>query len=154
MGSWGVGGGGYGGTYGGGGTPPFYDPNGWSTPSFNLGGTDFSQVLKVPTPNLTTLTVPPVATPGKLGLNFDTANLALSGLSTIGNLWAAFQAANLAKKQFNYTKRVTDANLSNQIQTYNTGITDRANNRAIVEGRDAAYTQNYIDTNSLKKWGG
>ena len=88
-----------------------------------------------------------------LGLNMPTANLALSGLSTIGNLWAAFQAQKLAKEQFNYTKGVTNTNLANQIQTYNTGITDRANNRAIVEGRSPADTKAYIDTNSLKKFG-
>lgn len=89
----------------------------------------------------------------KLGLNFDTANLALSGLSTIGNLWAAFQAQKLAKEQFKYTKGVTDTNLNNQIKTYNTGLVDRANNRAIIEGRDAAYTKNYIDSNSLSRYG-
>ncbi len=91
---------------------------------------------------------------GKLGLNFDTAQLALSGLTAIGNLWAAFQSQKLAKKQFEYTKRVTDTNLSNQIQQYNDGIVDRANNRAIVEGRDAAYTKKFIDTRKLKEWGG
>jgi len=89
----------------------------------------------------------------ELGLNMDTANLALTGLSTIGNLWAAFQAQKLAKEQFKYTKGVTETNLANQMKTYNTALTDRANNRAIVEGRDSAYTKSYIDENSLRRYG-
>jgi hypothetical protein len=87
----------------------------------------------------------------KLGLNMGTANLALSGLSTIGNLWAAFQAQKLARQQFDYTKNVTDTNLANQIKTYNTTLTDRANNRSKVEGHDAGWAQGYIDTNALKR---
>ncbi len=90
----------------------------------------------------------------KLGLNFDTANLALSGIGTIGSLWAAFKAQSLARDQFNYTKKITDTNLANQIQTYNAALTDRANNRAIVEGNSPEKTQAYILANSLKKYGG
>lgn len=83
----------------------------------------------------------------------DAARLGLAGIGTIGSLWGAFQAANLAKKQFNFTRDVTETNMANQLKTYNTSLTDRANNRAIVEGRDAAYTQNYIDTNKLSRFG-
>jgi hypothetical protein len=88
-----------------------------------------------------------------LGFNMPTANLALTGLNTIGNLWAAFQAQKLAKEQFKYTKNVTDTNLANQIKTYNTGLTDRANNRAIVEGNSADQTKSYIDANQLSRYG-
>jgi len=90
---------------------------------------------------------------GGLGMNMDTAKLALSGIGTLGSLWGAFQAANLAKKQFNYTRDVTETNLANQLKTYNTGLTDRANNRQIVEGRSAAETQAYIDANKLTRYG-
>lgn len=90
---------------------------------------------------------------GKLGANMGTAQLALSGLGTLGGLWGAFQAASLAKKQFNYTKDVTETNMANQLKTFNTGLTDRANNRAIVEGRTPAETQAYIDTNKLTRYG-
>ena len=86
-----------------------------------------------------------------LGKNIDTLKLGLGGLQTIGNLWAAFQAQNLAKKQFNFTKDITNTNLANQIQSYNTSLADRARSRAAVEGQSAAQSQAYIDQNSLKR---
>ena len=88
-----------------------------------------------------------------LGFNMPTANLALSGLSTIGNLWAAFQAQKLARQQFKYTKNVTDTNLANQIKSYNTTLADRSYSRAKVEGRDTTSAQSYIDSNSLRRYG-
>ena len=90
----------------------------------------------------------------KLGLNMNTANLALSGLQTIGNLFAAFQANKLAKQQFKYTKKVTDANLANQIQSYNTALADRINSRYVVEGKSPEQAQAYLDVNKLKSFGG
>lgn len=90
----------------------------------------------------------------KLGLNMNTANLALSGLQTIGNLFAAFQANKLAKQQFKYSKKVTDANLGNQIQSYNTALTDRINSRYVMEGKSADDAKAYLDVNKLKSFGG
>lgn len=101
----------------------------------------------------TTMPTMAPAQPGGFGLNMDTARLGLAGIGTIGNLWGAFQAANLAKKQFNFTKDVTNTNIANQIKTFNSGLTDRANNRAIVEGRSAAETAAYIDANKLARFG-
>ena len=46
----------------------------------------------------------PVSGDSEFGLNMDTGKLALSGLATIGNLYAAFQANKLAKKQFNFSR--------------------------------------------------
>lgn len=86
---------------------------------------------------------------GKLGLNMDTAGLAMSGLQTLANVWGAFEARNLAKKQFNFTKDVTNTNLANQIASYNTAISDRARSRGKVEGQTSAETQAYVDKNSL-----
>lgn len=84
-----------------------------------------------------------------LGLNLGTAQLALSGLGTIGNLWGAFQANNLAKKQFDLTKKVATANMENQVQSYNTALADRARSRAAVENRDPASAEDYVNRNRL-----
>lgn len=95
-----------------------------------------------------------VTTPGLgFGLNLDTAKLALSGLGTIGNLWAAFQAQKLAKKQFDFTKRITETNLANQVQSYNTTLEDRGRSRAFAEGQSASDAQAYIDKNRLTTGG-
>lgn len=95
-----------------------------------------------------------VTTPGSgFGLNLDTAKLALSGLGTIGNLWAAFQAQKLAKKQFDFTKWITETNLANQVQSYNTTLEDRGRSRAFAEGQSAADAQSYIDKNRLTTGG-
>ena len=87
------------------------------------------------------------------GMNLDTAKLALSGLGTIGNLWAAFQAQKLAKKQFDFTKRITETNLANQVQSYNTTLEDRGRSRAFAEGQSASDAQSYIDKNRLTTGG-
>lgn len=84
-----------------------------------------------------------------LGMNLDTAKLALSGLGTIGNLWAAFQAQKLAKRQFDFTKRITETNLANQVKSYNTTLEDRSRSRAFTEGQSSAQAQAYIDKNRL-----
>ena len=86
-----------------------------------------------------------------LGFNLDTLNLALGGLQTIGNIWNAFQAQKLAKEQFKFTKDVTETNLTNQIKSYNTALSDRSNSRAFTEGRDQASSQAYIDENKLSR---
>ena len=84
-----------------------------------------------------------------LGFNLPTAQLGLAGLSTIGNLWGAFGASKLAKSQFDYTKQITNTNLANQIKSYNTALTDRANSRAVMQGWNNEQTQQYINDNKL-----
>jgi hypothetical protein len=95
----------------------------------------------------------PTAAPGGfgtgLGWNIGTAQLALGGLETIGSLWNAWQANKLAKAQFNFQKNFANANLSNQIQSYNTALEDRSRSRAFTEGQDPATAQAYVDHNRL-----
>lgn len=84
-----------------------------------------------------------------LGMNLGTAQLALGGLGTIGNLWMAFNAQKLAKEQFSFQKGITNTNLANQIQSYNTSLADKINSRVAQEGGDASQAQAYVDNNKL-----
>lgn len=83
------------------------------------------------------------------GLNLGTANLALSGLGTLGNLWGAFQAQKLAKKQFSFSKQFAESNRANQIKSYNTTLEDRGRSRAAVEDQSGQSLKEYIDKNKL-----
>lgn len=86
------------------------------------------------------------ATP--LGMNLGTANLLLGGIGTIGDLWMAYQAQKQAKAQFAFQKDMMNANFANQLQSYNTALTDKINSRTAQEGGDTADAQAYIDNNS------
>lgn len=85
------------------------------------------------------------------GMNLDTGKLALSGLQTLGNLWGAIQSNNMAKDQFKFAKETTNTNLNNQIQTYNTGLTDRINSRAKVNGQNQQSVDEYLALNRLAR---
>lgn len=86
-----------------------------------------------------------------LGLNIPTMQLGLAGVGALGNLWGAYQSNKLAQNQFNYTKQITDTNLANQIQSYNTSLADRASSRGSMEGWSDEQKQSYIDQNKLSK---
>ncbi len=85
-----------------------------------------------------------------LGMNLGTGQLVLGAIGTLGNLWAAFQAQKLAKEQFDFQKGVTNTNLANQIQSYNTSLVDRINARSFMQGDSQETTDAYIAANSLK----
>lgn len=85
------------------------------------------------------------------GFNAPTANLVLGGLQTIGSLWQAWQANKLAKEQFKFQKDITETNLANQIQSYNTALEDRTRVRAFTEGMNPSDAQAYLDANRLKR---
>jgi hypothetical protein len=87
---------------------------------------------------------------GPLGI----ANAALGGLQTIGNIWSAWQANKLAKKQFKLTKNLSETNLLNSIKSYNTALFDRARSRAAMEGQTDAERDAYIRDHSLSRAGG
>lgn len=84
-----------------------------------------------------------------IGLNMPTFNLGVGALNTIGGLWAASNAAKMAKKQFEFSKNFANANLANQTQSYNTAISDRARSRGAVEGQSSSQIADYITKNSL-----
>lgn len=85
-----------------------------------------------------------------LGMNLGTGQLVLGAIGTIGNLWSAWQAQKLAKEQYNYQKGITDTNLANQIQSYNTALSDRMTARGFMQGDGQATIDQYIEENSLR----
>lgn len=116
-----------------------------SLPSLDL--SSFNSLV----PTTTSTTTGPLGGSGSgLGLNLDTLKLGLSGISSIGNLYAALQANSLAKKQFDFTKAYANANMANQVQSYNTTLADRLNSRAKVEGTSSEDAAAEIAKNSLK----
>jgi hypothetical protein len=86
---------------------------------------------------------------GMTGL--DIANTAVGGLQTLGALWMGMKQMKLAKKQFKFMKDISNINLNNQMQSYNTALADRARSRGVMEGQDQSQVQAYIDSNSLSK---
>ena len=85
-----------------------------------------------------------------LGMNLGTGQLVLGATGTIGKLWSAWQAQKLAKEQFNYQKGITDTNLANQIQSYNTALTDRITARGFMQGDSQSTIDQYIGDNSMR----
>lgn len=86
-----------------------------------------------------------------LGFNLPTLNLALGGLQTIGSLWNAWESRKLAQEEFAFKKGVTNTNLNNQIQSYNTNIEDRARARAVTEGQAPGVADAYVAKNRLSR---
>lgn len=85
-----------------------------------------------------------------LGVNFGTGQLALGAIGTIGNLWSSWRANKLANEQFNFQKGITNTNLANQIQNYNTVLTDMIKARGYTQGDSQATIDQYIRNNSIR----
>jgi hypothetical protein len=128
------------------------DPMGALAPLTAMGSSSMS-----PMPNVTPVYSPAAAaaSPSFMGLQgVSTAqgiNGILGGIQSLGNLWAAFQSAKLAKKQFKFTKDITNTNLRNQIQSYNTALTDRITSRAHTQGMSQDEARSYLNTHSLRR---
>lgn len=89
----------------------------------------------------------------KLGWNAPTMQMGMQGLNTVGNIWGAWQSNKLAKDQLNFTKMMANANLNNQMKSYNTALEDRSRSRAVAEGQTSAESQAYVDKNRLSRGG-
>lgn len=63
------------------------------------------------------------------GFNMPTLQMGLQGLAAIGNLYLGSRALGMAKDQFDFSKRMAQTNLRNQVNTYNTGLEDRLRTR-------------------------
>jgi len=134
--------GGTGGTTGG--TPAPYTGS-WSP------GTDATTTSSITTGGFPA--VPP--SPGANGFNMkdlfskDGMGLVLGGLQTIGGLWGAWKANQLAEKQFDFAKSFAEKNLANQTASYNTALEDRGRSRELGEGRDPQEARDYVERNRL-----
>lgn len=129
-------------------------PLGFQTGAIGIPSVDTSQQIGGYQPNFNALGVG-----GGSGANggldlWGKADVAISGISTLAGLWNAFQARKLAKKQFEFTKEFSTANLQNSIQAYNTSLSDRARSRGHTEGQSQQQVDGYITANSLKNFGG
>ena len=91
-------------------------------------------------------------TPKPMGMDWtQKAGLALQGLNTLGSLWTGFKSLGLANKQFAFQKEFANANLANQIKSYNTALADRSRSRAAMEGQTPEQAQAYIDANKMAR---
>lgn len=88
---------------------------------------------------------------GQLGKFGAGAQLGLGALGTLGGLMQSRQMLGLARDQFKHARDVTNTNLTNQIQSYNTALSDRARTRAVMEGRDQESANKYIEENKLRR---
>jgi hypothetical protein len=86
-----------------------------------------------------------------LGGPLGVAGLGLSALSSLGSLWMGLKAQKLARKQFKFQKDITNTNLANQIQSYNTALADRARSRGVMEGQTPDQVSGYISANALNR---
>lgn len=114
----------------------------------SLAGTDYAKGY------MTGIGAPGGGTGSSTGMStLGTVGAVMGGLQTLGNLWGAWQANKMAKKQFKFTKQMTNINLANQMKAYNTALMDRARSRAVMEGQTQAEMDAYVANNSLSKNG-
>ena len=83
------------------------------------------------------------------GLNLSNIGLLVEGIGTLGSLWSAFQANNIAKDQLNFQKGAWEKNYANQVSSYNTALEDRAYSRAAQHGHDRSVADNYINRHQI-----
>ena len=133
----------------------------WSSWGSNWSGAGANNPINVMAPNPSSAgTVPSILgnngmaagggfQPTQLGFNLPTAQLAMSGLSTLGGLWSAFQQNKLANKAFKFQRDYSRANLENQTKSYNTQMSDRIASRAFVQGMSPEQAQSYLKANQL-----
>lgn len=86
-----------------------------------------------------------------LGMNVGTLQAGLAGLGALGGVFSSLEANKLAKEQFKFSKGLANTNLTNQIQSYNTALSDRITSRAATQGMSDAEVQDYLSKNRLTR---
>ena len=123
-------------------TPPPQGVFGWDTSDWGKLGT------KTPSSNTNTNSFFGDGT--ELGMNLPTAQLAFGAAQSLSNMWNAYQANKMAKKQFDFTRDFANVNLENQTKQYNTTLADIARTRGQIEGQSQAQQDAYFDSNKLE----
>ena len=80
--------------------------------------------------------------------------LGIGGLQALTGLWGgynAYQANKIAKGQLAFQKEIGNANLNNQIKSYNTTLEDRATTRAQFSAADDGTGSDYYEKNKLSR---
>lgn len=89
---------------------------------------------------------------GKFGYNLDTAKFGIDALSALGGLYVGMKGVKQAKEQFNFQKNLANTNMANQIQSYNTALSDRATSRAAQQGNmSQEQVADYIKANQMTR---
>lgn len=70
--------------------------------------------------------------------NADGIGLLLDGLTSLGEIYSAVQQNNIARDSLAFQKDAYNTNLTNQTQSYNTALEDRAYARANLRGTEQA----------------
>lgn len=95
--------------------------------------------------------------PLEFGLNMPTAQFGLQGLQSLAGMWNAFQAGSAAKKAINLQEKAFNANLGNQVASYNTALENKVRDSAHMQGlsgRDySSYIDSYLQKHALRKDG-
>lgn len=73
----------------------------------------------------------------------------MDGLGQVGRVWAAFQQNKIAKESLKFQKKAWEKNFANQLQSYNTALTDRATSR-YAQMEDPGRAKTYIEDNRLR----
>lgn len=75
--------------------------------------------------------------------------LGLGTLQTGMGIYGGLKQLGLAKDQFNFTKRIAEANLANSLKSYNTALEDRARARYAYQTGNANDADEYIKKHRL-----
>lgn len=81
----------------------------------------------------------------------DKVKLGLDAFTSLAGLYGSFKQLGIARDALNMQKEFGNANLNNQIKSYNTALADRSRARAAMEGQTPEQAQAYIDANRLSR---
>lgn len=120
----------------------------------SIAGYNQNLTSTVPQTTIPSYSQPGVTAPGSIatpqfGLNLDSLKTGMGVLQTGANIYSAFEQASIAKQQLAYAQTIGNANLANQMASYNTTLGSQAAMDAKVGGWTPAQTTAYTTANQL-----